>query len=82
MHTAMTDVVLVYTPEHIQLERLMLRDGISEADALARIRSQMPIEDKRVLSSIVIDNSFSREHTRERACEVYSILKEKKAKST
>ncbi|MGA6926867.1 MAG: dephospho-CoA kinase, partial [Desulfosarcina sp.] len=43
----LAEVIVVYVPEALQLERLMRRDGIGTAAALARIRSQMPIEEKR-----------------------------------
>jgi len=50
-------VMVVYVPESVQLERLMSRDGCTTAEAEARIRSQMPIEEKKRLADIVIDNS-------------------------
>lgn len=74
MQKGMAEVIVVYIPEHLQLQRLMARDDLSEADALSRIRSQMPIEEKKKLASIVIDNSFSFEKTKERTLEVYSHL--------
>ena len=46
-HVALSELIVVYAPEHIQLARLMQRDGISRTDALARIRAQMPIEEKK-----------------------------------
>lgn len=52
-----TDVsILVYTPENIQLERLMTRDGISKEQALQRINSQMPLQQKKELATIIIEN--------------------------
>ena len=52
------DVVwLVYAPESQQIERLMARNGLSLAQAELRIRAQMPIEEKRMLADVVIDNS-------------------------
>ena len=48
-------------PEAVQLARLMARDRLAPAEALARIRSQMPIEHKKALATRVIDNSGSRE---------------------
>lgn len=50
-------IMVVYVPEEIQLQRLMQRDGISEAQARARLASQMDIERKRELADIIIDNS-------------------------
>lgn len=58
-------VMLVYVPPHVQLERLMARDGLTREQALERIAAQMPIERKRELADIVIDNSGTKERTRE-----------------
>ena len=77
MDKGMEDVVLVYTPEHIQIKRLVERDGISDEDALLRVRSQMPIEKKRELATIIIDNSGPIEATKKRALEVFDSLKKK-----
>ncbi|AOH56044.1 dephospho-CoA kinase [Peribacillus muralis] len=49
--------LLIYADERVQLERLMNRNGLSEADALARIHSQMPLADKKALADAVIDNN-------------------------
>ena len=45
----------------VQLQRLMARNGLSEAEARARISAQMPIEEKVALADFVIrtDGSFS-----------------------
>jgi dephospho-CoA kinase len=56
--------VLVYAPESLQIERQMLRDGCDREAALERIRAQLPIERKKALADIVIDNSGSLEETR------------------
>ena len=74
MRKGMSEVIVVYIPEHLQIKRLMARDNLSEADALSRIRSQMPIEEKKKLAGIVIDNSFSLEKTKKRTLEVYRYL--------
>ena len=73
----MEEVILVYTPQAVQIRRLMERDGINEVDARARIDSQMPIEDKRAHATIIIDNSADLDATRARSIEVYRQLKEK-----
>ena len=77
MDKDLEDVILVYTPEWIQIERLIERDGISDEDALLRVRSQIPIEKKRESATIVIDNSGTLQATRERALEVFNYLKKK-----
>ncbi len=67
-------VIVVYVPQAVQLERLMARDGISLADALARITSQMPIDEKRRYASWIIENDGSPEQTRTSTLAVFSEL--------
>ncbi|KAL7749947.1 Dephospho-CoA kinase cab5 [Sorochytrium milnesiophthora] len=61
LHRYMAEVVVVYCPEDIQLQRLQARDRLSREDAEARIRSQKPMEEKVRLATRVIDNSGSLE---------------------
>ncbi len=56
-------VVLVYAAEEIQLARLQSRDNLPAADALSRVRAQMPLAEKRAYADVVIDNSGSRAET-------------------
>jgi len=76
-HRGMDEVIVVYVPEHVQIERLLSRDNISEEAALARIRSQMSIEDKKAYASIVIENTGSMEQTKSKTLEVYRKLKDR-----
>ncbi|MBS6525278.1 MAG: dephospho-CoA kinase [Peptoniphilaceae bacterium] len=48
---------LVDADEDVQLARLMARDGIDEAYAKEKIASQMPLEEKKKLATVVFDNS-------------------------
>lgn len=57
------ETMVIYVPEEIQLQRLMARDGLSEQEARQRILSQWPIEEKRKLADVVIDNSGTQEET-------------------
>ena len=77
MHRGMSDVIVVYVPEALQLKRLMARDNLSEADAKARINSQMPIEEKKGFAGIVIDNSGDIEATRSATQALFQALKRK-----
>ncbi len=77
MDAGLSDIIVVYVPESVQIERLMERDALSQAQAFARIRSQMPIEEKKKRATIVIDNSGSLENTRRISLTVYQHLKEK-----
>ena len=49
--------LVVYTTEAQQLERLISREGYSKEEALGRIKTQIPVEEKRKRATYVIDNS-------------------------
>ena len=51
-----SEIWLVDCTEAQQLERLMQRDGLSEAEAQARINAQWPMERKRGLADRLIEN--------------------------
>jgi dephospho-CoA kinase len=77
MNKGIEDVMLVYTPESIQLARLMQRDGIDKEAAMAKIRSQMPIDEKLKYATIIIDNSSSLNSTAIHAQKAFDTLKER-----
>jgi dephospho-CoA kinase len=81
MDRDLDDVIVVYTPEAIQLKRLMRRDRLTAAEGLSRIRSQMPIEEKKMRATVVIDNSASPAVTRKRVLEVFADLQRRSCRS-
>lgn len=68
--------VLVYAPEETQIERQMRRDGCTREEALLRIRAQLPIEDKKAMADIVIDNSGSLDETKRQIRELFERFSE------
>jgi len=50
-------VVVAACPADVQISRLMARDGLSRAEALARIDAQWPIDQKRTRADYVVDTS-------------------------
>ena len=56
-YTMMDEVWLVYVNEPTQIDRLMSRNGYTKEDALARINSQMRLDDKRSFADLIIDNN-------------------------
>ena len=51
----------------------MERNQYTEQEAMARIKSQMPLREKKKLADAIIDNNGSIEETKK---QLYSILKE------
>jgi dephospho-CoA kinase len=70
----MDRVVVVATDPETELARLMARDGMAEADARARIASQMPVAEKAKRAHYVIDNSGDRAFTEHQVKVVYEAL--------
>ena len=71
---ALEATILVTVPEQAQVERQMERDGCDGEEALRRIRSQLPLEEKQRLADYVIDNSGSRAETERQVREVVATL--------
>lgn len=67
-------LIVVHCRPEVQLERLMLRNGLSRDEAQARINSQMPQEEKQKFADFLIDTSDGFELTRQRSLEVYNEL--------
>lgn len=53
---------LVYTPQSIQLKRLMKRDHMQMIEAVKRIGVQMDIEQKKMIADHILDNRKSKHH--------------------
>ncbi|WP_341278705.1 dephospho-CoA kinase [Paenibacillus sp. FSL H8-0537] len=64
-------VLVVYVPEHIQLERLMARNNVDEQEARRRIGLQMDMEEKKRRATWVIDNSGTPAQTRQQVQEFW-----------
>ncbi|KFO80889.1 Dephospho-CoA kinase domain-containing protein, partial [Cuculus canorus] len=68
--------ILVYCDPPTQLSRLMKRNGLSQAQAEARIASQLPLDEKRKLATHVIDNSGDWESTRQQVLRLHARLED------
>lgn len=67
-------LIVVWCSSVIQLKRLMLRNNLSEREALRRIESQMPQKEKKTYADFLIDTSGGFEPTRTRVEEIYEQL--------
>ncbi|MEN6536156.1 MAG: dephospho-CoA kinase [Bryobacteraceae bacterium] len=68
-------VILAVCDEEQQLERAVLRGGISREEARARINRQMPLAQKRKYADYIIDTSGTKEDTLLQTREVYNSLR-------
>jgi dephospho-CoA kinase len=67
-------LIVVHCRPEVQLERLMLRDNLSRDEALRRINSQMPQEEKQKFADYLIDTSDGFELTRTQIIGVHQKL--------
>jgi dephospho-CoA kinase len=63
-HRNFRRLVLVTCTLAQQVERLMVRNGLTQEQAQQRIALQMPLEEKRAFATDIIDNSGTQEGTR------------------
>ncbi len=70
-------VIVVYADLPTQTRRLMQRDGLTEAEALARINSQIPLKDKLHRADYIIDNNAGSSETLKETQLLYEKLYEK-----
>jgi dephospho-CoA kinase len=77
----LSEIIVVYLPMAVQIERLMQRDGLDAKAARARVRAQIPIEEKRRLGTRVIDNSGDLSHTAAQAMTIFNELAERARKA-
>jgi len=67
-------LIVVWCEPAIQLERLMTRDNLTKDDALRRIESQMPQEEKKRFADYLIDTSDGFAETQNRTKAVFKKL--------
>jgi dephospho-CoA kinase len=67
-------LIVVHCRPEVQLERLILRDNLSRDEALRRINSQMPQEEKQKFADYLIDTSDGFELTRTQIVNVHQKL--------
>ena len=67
-------LIVVWCRPEIQLDRLMIRDGLSADEASRRVAAQMPQEEKKFYADYLIDTSNGFEDTRNQTTEIFSQL--------
>lgn len=67
-------LIVVHCRPEVQLERLMLRDGLAHDEAQRRIAAQMPQEEKQKFADYLIDTSDGFDLTKAQTVRVYEKL--------
>jgi dephospho-CoA kinase len=72
--SACDTVWVTYAPEAVQKKRLILKRGMSEADAVQRIQAQSPQEVKTAAANVVIQNIGSFEDTWKQVVAAWKVI--------
>lgn len=75
MHNEMDYIILVYADNSVQIQRVMNRDKLTKADAVSRINSQMPMEEKKEFANIIIDNNNDIVDTQKQVYDLIDFIK-------
>ena len=73
-------LLVVYTPPETQMQRLVQRDGIAQAQAQKILQSQISIDEKVRVADYVIHNDKSIKDTRKQVNDLWSTLKKEQEK--
>ena len=76
LNEEMDFVVLVSVDHSTQLQRLKARDKLSNNDALNRINSQMPLDKKKEVCNIIIENNKDLLYTKEQVDDFIDFINE------
>lgn len=72
--TRVDQIIVVTADREAQIARLKKRNGLTRAEALRRIKSQMPLSKKARLADIVMDGTLPRAVCNQRVQETFRIL--------
>lgn len=74
-HKRFDKLILAVCSEAEQIERAMRRDSLSREEVMARLRRQMPLEEKKKYADYIIDTSGPKDMTVEQTRRVYESLR-------
>ena len=78
----MDKIIVVYLNREEQVKRLLIRNSLTQEEAINRIDSQIPLEKKLKKADYVIDNGASLGHTRIQVKQIWQELRQLLARST
>lgn len=75
LHVEMDYVILVYADNSVQIQRVMSRDKLTKVEAVSRINSQMPMEEKKEYANIIVDNNADLIDTQKQVYDLIDFMK-------
>jgi dephospho-CoA kinase len=78
--TRVDGIIVVIADRKTQIARLQRRNGLTKAEALRRVRSQMPLAQKVKRADYVIDGRWPRSQLKRAVRDVYAVLRRQESK--
>ncbi|WP_143317609.1 dephospho-CoA kinase [Clostridium sp. HBUAS56017] len=75
LHKDMDYVILVWADNNTQIQRVKLRDKVSNGDAISRVNAQMSLEEKKEYANILIENNGELAKTQKQVEDIIDFLK-------
>ena len=75
LHSEMDYVILVVADNSVQIKRIIERDKLTKSEAVSRINSQMPVEQKKEFANIIIDNNGNLIDTQKQVYDLIDFIK-------
>jgi dephospho-CoA kinase len=67
-------IIVVYASMENRIKRVMERDGLSRREIIARVRRQIPLDDKKQWADFVVDNNGSLEDLKRQTDQIFEKL--------
>jgi len=67
-------VIVIYANLNNRIKRVMVRDDLMRAEVLARVRRQIPLEEKKLWADFVIDNNGTIDDLKKQTDHIYEEL--------
>ena len=74
METLADTVICVTLPQNVQVQRVCARDGVTQEQAMARIRNQWPLAEKERRADYVLSTEGTIEETRAKVWELWRAI--------
>lgn len=75
-YKSLNKLIVVTAPLELRIQRVMERDGATQDEVLARMRNQLPEEEKLKLADYIITNDKDEEHLKQQVLNIHEQLLE------
>ena len=75
LHSSMDYIMLVCADTSTEIQRIKLRDKLSQSDAVSRVNAQMSMQEKKAYANIIINNNSDISKTKNQVDDIIEFIK-------